>query len=59
MDCHFVATNNVTTNREFRNSMRVRRAGSSLGFGGGAVAGVTGGSSRLAGGLAKGQMELG
>ena len=44
---------NLTTSREW--SLRFRRAGSSFGFGGGAVAGVTGGGIRLAGGLAIGQ----
>ena len=48
---------NLTTSREW--SLRFRRAGSSFGFGGGAVAGVTGGGIRLARGIAKGQTELG
>jgi len=48
---------NLTTSRDW--SLRLRKAGSSIGFGGGAVARVTGGGIRLAGGLAKGQMELG
>ena len=48
---------NLTTSREW--SLRFWRAGSSFGFGGGAVAGVTGGGIRLARGIAKGQTELG
>ena len=39
--------------------LEIPEGGSSFGFGGGAVAGVTEGGIRLARGLAKGQMELG